>query len=215
MLDTALTPANWAALVVAWIAAIASPGPDVFLLMRLAVRERRAAVLAALGIMTGNALWIVASVLGVSLVLSALPWLLPLLQLAGSLVLLWLGALSLRGGVRGLRSENPAETAEAPRRPYLLGFVTNIANPKALVFFTALLSQFLPPGTTVPDRVAVIAVMLASGLCWFVGVALACSAGAFRRWLRRAAPWFDIAAGVVFIAVAVAVLAELLLSLLS
>ncbi|WP_449278550.1 LysE family translocator [Leucobacter sp. GX24907] len=214
MLETALTPTNWVTLLIAWVAAIASPGPDIFLLMRMAVRERRAAVLAALGIMTGNTLWIVASVLGISLVLAALPWLLPVLQTAGSLVLLWLGAMSLLGGIRGLRSEHPLEGGERPKRPYLLGFITNIANPKALIFFTALLSQFLPAEATAVDRIAIIWVMLLSGLLWFVGVALACSGRAFRHWLRRAAPWFDIVAGLVFMAVAVLVLAELLLTYL-
>ena len=209
MTDAALSPGSWAALVVAWAAAIASPGPDVFLLLRLAVRERRAAVLAALGIMTGNTLWITVSVLGISALLAAFPWLLPALQLAGSAVLVWMGVTSVRGGVRALRA--PAETAggPAPRRPYLLGFTTNIANPKALIFFTALLSQFLPPEAPIADRVIAIALMIGIGVAWFAAVAIACSSRTFRRWFRRAIPWFDIVAGVVFLVVAAAVLIEL------
>ncbi|WP_224778735.1 hypothetical protein [Leucobacter sp. Psy1] len=57
-----MTTAAWLSPMIAWIVAVASPGPDMFLLLRLGVRARRPAVLGALGIMTGNALWIVTSV---------------------------------------------------------------------------------------------------------------------------------------------------------
>lgn len=206
---SALGPTAWTALIIAWLAAVASPGPDIFLLMRLAVRRRRAAVLAALGIMTGNTLWILFSVLGISVLLIALPWLLQALQVLGSLVLIALGVQSIRAGLAGLKSRNTESVALPPRRPFALGFVTNIANPKALIFFTALLSQFLPPEATALDRALVIIVMITTGLFWFIGVALACSSRAFRRWFQHAAPWFDIVAGAVFVLVAVVLLIEL------
>lgn len=214
MFESSLTIGAWAALTAAWVAAIVSPGPDVFLLMRLAVRERRSAVLAALGIMTGNTLWILFSVLGLAVLLGALPWLLPALQTAGAIVLIWLGSQSIAGGVRGLRPRRGDGPEPGPRRPYLLGFVTNIANPKALVFFTALLSQFLPPGTSQQDRGLVIVLMITIGLAWFVGLAIACSARRFRHWLRRAAPSLDIVSGAVFALVGAVVLSEVVLQLL-
>ena len=204
-----MTAAAWAPLMIAWIVAVASPGPDVFLLLRLGVRYRRPAVLAALGIMTGNALWIVTSVLGISALIGALPWILPALQIVGAAVLLWLGIQSIRGGSRGLRASAPDDAVPPAQRPYALGFVTNIANPKALIFFTSLLSQFLPADATAADRGFVIAAMIGTGLVWFVAVAIACSSRPFRRWFRRAAPWFDIVAGIVFCLVAAIVLGEL------
>lgn len=211
MIGSSLSAGSWAALLAAWIAAVASPGPDIFLLMRLAIRQRRAALLAALGIMTGNTLWILSSVLGISVLLVALPWLLPAVQTVGAAVLLWLGIASLRGGIAGLRAVRDDAEAQGPRRPYLLGLATNIANPKALIFFTALLGQFLPPQASMADRGLVIVVMISTGLVWFLSVAAACSARAFRNWFRRAAPWFDIVAGAVFVLVAGAVLVEVLL----
>ncbi|MBK0420192.1 LysE family translocator [Leucobacter sp. CSA1] len=215
MIVSGLSAGAWTALTLAWLAAVMMPGPDVFLLMRLAIRERRAAVLAALGIMSGNLLWILFSVLGLAVLLDSLPWLLPALQLAGALVLGWIGAQSIRSGIRGLRRPDPEEIATGPRRPWLLGLVTNLSNPKALVFFTALLAQFLPPGTELRDRVVVIVLMSLTGLAWFLAVALACSAAAFRRWFRRAAPWLDIVAGGVFALVSAVVLVELVLAVLA
>lgn len=201
---------TWISLIVVWIAAIVSPGPDVFLLMRLAIRQRRAAVHAALGIMTGNTIWVVASVLGLTALLSAVPDLTPMLQVLGSLVLAWVGVQSIRGGVRILRGAHPRGLSQLPDRPYALGFITNIANPKAVVFFTALLTQFLPPALSGADRVRIIAIMIGIGLAWFVGIAIACSVTRFRTWFGRFAPWLDIVAGVVFLLVSMAVLFEVL-----
>lgn len=215
MIEYSLSAGSWAALTLAWVAAVASPGPDVFLLLRLAVRERRAAVYAALGIMTGNTLWITASILGLTAVLAVLPWLLPTFQIVGALVLVWIGIQSIRAGIMGLKKSAGVSASGTPRRPYWLGFVTNIANPKALIFFTALLTQFLPPETPTSDRIAVIAMMISTGLVWFVSVALACSIPKFRVWFQRAAPWLDIVAGIIFILVSTVVGAEAFISVLA
>lgn len=210
-----MSAASWGALLIAWIAAIALPGPDVFLLLKLGIRERRAAVLAALGIMTGNFIWATASVLGMSAVIRVFPALLPALQTAGSLVLIWLGVQSIRGGVRQLRQRVDAPDLSISQRPYALGFVTNIANPKALIFFTALLSQFIPAHTTWVTSASIIIVMMVTGVAWFVGVALASSSRAFRAWFGRATPWFDIVAGAVFVIVALTILVEVVRGLLA
>nr|WP_233613427.1 LysE family translocator [Leucobacter edaphi] len=201
-------------MVIAWIAAIALPGPDVFLLLRLAVRERRAAVLAALGIMTGNLIWILVSVLGITALFAVLPGLLPVMQVLGALVLVWLGVQSIRSGIALLRA--PAERASAGRvvHPWLLGLTTNLANPKALIFFTALLTQFLPPHAGIGERSAITLVMVAIGVAWFVGIALASSGAAFRRWFGRATPWFDVVAGALFVLVALVLLGEVVFGLL-
>ncbi|UOQ58811.1 LysE family translocator [Leucobacter allii] len=208
-----MTAAAWLGLLAAWAAAIALPGPDVFLLLRLGIRRRRAAVLAALGIMTGNLVWILVSVLGLTAILAAVPGLLPALQLTGAAVLGWLGARSIHGGVAQLRSGGAAEPSQVSTRPWLLGLTTNLANPKALIFFTALLTQFLPNDAPWGTRIGITLVLVGSGIVWFVAVALASSAAAFRAWFGRAAPWIDIVAGAVFVLVALLMLAETLLAL--
>lgn len=213
--ELSVTPASWGALLIAWLAAIALPGPDVFLLLKLGIRNRRSAVSAALGIMAGNLLWATASVVGMSALIRAFPFILPALQVAGSCVLIWLGVQSVRGGISQLKHRDGGPDMEVTRRPFLLGFVTNIANPKALIFFTALLSQFIPAHATWITSISIIALMWITGVMWFVGVALASSSRAFRNWFGRAAPWFDIVAGAVFILVAVTILSEVVVSALT
>ncbi|EYT52850.1 threonine transporter [Leucobacter sp. UCD-THU] len=207
-----MTAAGWGGLLLAWFAALALPGPDIFLLLRLGVRQRRAAVLAALGIMSGNLLWIVVSVLGLAALFQALPGLLPIMQSAGALVLGFLGAQSMRSGIAQLRVAEADRGEGSVSRPWLLGFTTNLANPKALIFFTALLAQFLPAGAGWDTRIAIIAAMVAVGVAWFLSIAIASSAAAFRGWFGRAAPWFDIVAGALFVVIAAAILAEAVLA---
>ncbi len=212
---TALTAADWLALAAAWIAAIAMPGPDLLLLLRIGIRDRSAALRAAIGIMLGNLAWILVSVLGLSALLRAIPWALPALQFAGSAVLIWIGAQSIRAGLRSLRDPAAAQTADAPStRPLRLGLITNLSNPKALLFFTALFSQMLPPEASWWDRGAIVALLVLIGLAWFCGFAIAASARRFQSWFRRASPSIDIVAGTVFVLVALAILAETALGLL-
>lgn len=209
--------AAWGGLAIAWIAAVAMPGPDVLLILKLGVRERRAAVLAAVGVMVGNVVWITASVLGMGALFKAAPAILPAIQVAGALVLAYLGVMSVRGGIgqlRAARSGSPDAGATRVRRPLLLGITTNLANPKALIFFTALLSQFLPAHAGIGTQFVIIVAMVASGLAWFVGVALASSGARFRAWFSRAAPWFDVVAGALFVLIAGAIGFEAVANLL-
>lgn len=216
----------WAALLGTFAVAVVVPGPDVFLIMRLGVRERRPAVLSALGIMTGNFIWTGASVLGLATLMRALPGALPIMQLLGSLVLTWIGIQSIRGGLAGLRAARAARaqraaqsevdpvdtslvTTSITKHPFRLGLITNLSNPKALLFFTALFSQLMPPDATAFDRVLIVVALSLLGLVWFVSFAFLTSSRGFQRWFGKATPVFDLAAGVVFLLVAGFMLVEL------
>lgn len=235
-----MNAAAWTTLLVTFAIAITVPGPDTFLLLRLGVRQRRAALLAACGIMTGNAVWTISSVLGLAALMRALPGALPALQVLGSAVLIWMGAQSIRSGVRALaesrarvakdRTPLTATTAVKAGRaaaevkvpapvlappstvvdhPMRLGMITNLSNPKALLFFAALFSQILPPDAGWLDRAEIVLVLTAVGLAWFLSFAVLTSSRAFQRWFGRATPHIDLAAGGVFILVAVVILIEL------
>lgn len=203
-----MTGSAWGALLAAWFAALVLPGPDGFLILRLALRERRAAIFAALGIMTGNFIWITVSVLGLTALLRSFPMLLPIMQVFGVVVLAFLGMQTIRGGVRQIRRGSSHTDIKIDRRPWLLGVITNLANPKVLIFFTALLTPILPQEGGWGVRALIIVVMASTGLAWFVFLAIASSVQAFREWFGRAAPWIDIVAGCVFLLVAGMILVE-------
>lgn len=228
-----MTAAAWVTLLVTFTLAVILPGPDTFMLLRVGVRDRRAAVLAALGILIGNTVWTVGSLVGLATVLQAVPEALRALQFFGALVLTWMGVQSLRGGVRlwaqrravaAHDSTGAGEGAVAPilgriagpvtGHPLRLGLITNLSNPKALLFFSALFSQILPADSGWVDRVTILLVLTLIALAWFLCFALLTSSAPFQRWFGRATPVIDIVAGAVFITVAAFILVELALTLL-
>ncbi|WP_420099370.1 LysE family translocator [Corynebacterium sp.] len=207
-------------ILVAWLLAIASPGPDLVQILRLGA-VRRNGVACALGIMGGNTLWIVASMVGLSALIDAVPWVLTALFLVGGGFLAWMGQSALRGGLAERRSAGttvpttPTTTAErvSTLGAWRLGLVTNLANPKALVFFGAVFAGFVPPDTGWGARLLILAVMLVTGIAWFVAVAVMVSVPALSRRLQAAGPWIDIVAGVVFLVLGVILVGEGLLEL--
>jgi threonine/homoserine/homoserine lactone efflux protein len=74
-------------ILVAWLLAIASPGPDLVQLLRVGA-VRRNGVWCALGIMSGNLLWILGSMVGLSALVDAVPGVLTALFLLGSVLTL-------------------------------------------------------------------------------------------------------------------------------
>ncbi|WP_152668945.1 LysE family translocator [Corynebacterium renale] len=127
----------------------------------------RAGVLCALGIMTGNTGWALASWLG----LAALPaQAIAAVQILGGVFLVWMGVQAVRpapapagAGGDGDGSAPPAQPRE--RNPFLVGLVTNLANPKALLFFAAIFAQY-------GNSFWAVALVCSTGFIYFISFAL-------------------------------------------
>ena len=223
-----MTGSAFAALLGVWAAAIASPGPDLFQIIRVGAKDRVAGVMCALGIMVGNAIWIIASLLGLSALMQAVPQILAVLQVVGGGYLLYMGVGALRAGLetqrtRVQRTEAAAEvaveatgrahTAMAPAHALGIGVATNLSNPKAVLFFAAVFAQFIRPGMGWGWMVAIAATLIVTGLAWFVGFAMAVRALA--KPIARYGYLIDLATGVLFCAIAVWMLWEGLTGLVS
>jgi threonine/homoserine/homoserine lactone efflux protein len=119
---------------------ICTPGQDTALTIRnTLLGGRRGGVLTALGVVSGQLTWAVGASAGLSAVLLASKPLFTGLRLAGAAYLVFLGVQALVAAVRG----RTAESARPKRRPaYRQGVLSNLGNPKMVVFFTSLLPQF-------------------------------------------------------------------------
>ena len=204
-----MTLASLTTLLGVWIVALLSPGPDVVAVIRTALRSRRAGVACACGVMTGNAGWITASLAGVAALITAHPHLLAWAQVIGGAYLAWLGYRALRGGLAARGTEAVDLTGASPAAPSLAaawryGLSVNLANPKALVFFGAVFAQCVGPEMGWHWGLGVAVAMVAIGLAWFAGLALAAGAAAARIirywWLM------DAIAGAIFLVLAVAMI---------
>lgn len=212
-----MTVAAYLGLLGAWLIAIMSPGPDTVQLLRLGSRSRRNAVLAAVGICTGNVIWPVVTMLGLAALIATFPWILTILYLGGGAFLLRMGFGAFRGGRADLRTRasvpvprsdasptadtTPADTTIPhlnDAQAWRLGLATNLSNPKALLFFGSVFAQFLPVGISIPERIAVLVMMTVSGLAWFCSFAYLVSNPAWSVRLQKFNPWIEIIAGIVF-----------------
>jgi threonine/homoserine/homoserine lactone efflux protein len=128
-----------------------SPGVDTLLVIRNTARGGvRDGVLTSLAICCGLFVHAAVSALGISLILLQSAWAFSALKLAGAAYLVWLGVQSLlaarrgRGlpvaGVTGVRRRVPVW------RPLREGLLSNVLNPKTVVFYLAFLPQFIAPG---------------------------------------------------------------------
>jgi len=149
---------TWLMFVLTETALCLSPGPAVLLVLSQGLsRGPRASVWANVGILTGNAIYFVLSAAGLGAVLLASHQLFEIVKWAGAAYLIWLGGAAILGRSAPL----PIGTARGPvvagPRLLLRGLVLQLANPKALLFFTALLPQFLNPAHDLKLQVATLA----------------------------------------------------------
>ena len=152
------------------------------------------------------------SLAGLSAVIAARPSVLGALQLIGGLFLIYMSASSVRSGFASRRAptvvvvgtEDYTKQAIAAGsiddmtgwRAYKLGVVTNLSNPKALVFFGALFAQFIRPDMSPTWTVAVAVILLAMSLTWFSTFALIVRAAS--RWIAHHSAAIDIVSGLIF-----------------
>jgi threonine/homoserine/homoserine lactone efflux protein len=119
---------------------IVTPGQDTALTIRNTLAGgRRGGIRTALGVASGQVTWALAASAGLSAVLLASRPVFTALRIAGAAYLVFLGAEALLAAWRG----RPAETSVPRRRAsYRQGLLSNLGNPKMVVFFTSLLPQF-------------------------------------------------------------------------
>jgi threonine/homoserine/homoserine lactone efflux protein len=148
-----------------------SPGPDFAVVVRRAALGGRAeGMAAATGVATGVFLWAVAAAAGVAALVATVPVLLTTIRYAGAAYLAYLGIRALLAAARPVAADPgapPASTGGAFRD----GLLCNALNPKAAVFFLALLPQFLPTHPGVLDTLALSLVAVAVTVVWFGTVA--------------------------------------------
>lgn len=164
---------SWSAFVLALLVALAVPGPDLVLVVHSANRGVREGAFTAVGVVTGLTLHALLAAAGATALLVSAPGALTVVQLLGAGVLLWMGASMLRA----IPSTEPDVTEDIESRArggYARGFVTNATNPKALLFFAAILPQFIGHGDGAEVRTVALCavVVLGAGLWWAVTIAL-------------------------------------------
>ncbi|MGA8114350.1 MAG: LysE family translocator [Actinocatenispora sp.] len=207
MVDPSVLPGYLVAVLLIAVA----PGPDMAYVVAVAVAHgSRTGIVSAAGMALGMAVHVTVAALGLAVLLANVPWALDVIRLAGAGFLGWLAVDTLRSVRRpGQAGRPPPTDGRILRRATL----TNLANPKVILFFAAFLPHFVRPGHgPVTYQLLVLGlIFLLVGL--LVDSAVGLTAGRLRTALTtgtRAHAALTILAGVTFAVLAALLLADVL-----
>ena len=147
--------------------AVSSPGPDFILVTRQAIKlGRKAAIYTSLGIGKGILIHSLAAITGLTFLISSNPYLFLCMKLAASLYLFYLGLMSI---IHTSETGNDIATRDSSElNSFLIGFITNVLNPKAIIFFVTLFSIVLNNSTSAALLTFYGLYMSAATFLWFL-----------------------------------------------
>jgi homoserine/homoserine lactone efflux protein len=149
-----------------------TPGPTVMMISAYGFRGGfRDALAAIAGTQTGNTLWYVICVTGLGALVTASPSVFHAIRLLGAAYLVFLGASAI------WKSFHTSADSHGPRlmgKPYVQATLTQMGNPKAILFFGAIVPQFLDThGPLVPQYLIMFVItfigesIILTGYGWF------------------------------------------------
>ena len=214
---------SWFLLALTLFAGAASPGPSVALVLRTAITHGRSNALAvALAHGVGISVYALAVVLGLAALIQSSGFFMNVLQIGGALFLLYLGCRMLCGGIRALTREtregvdasDPAtrtDESSASRlwQHALNGFLIVFFNPKVVIFFVAIFSQFLSADQLTSTQLFAAGLAGVIDATWYALVGILASNQRFAVTLNRASPFVDSAFGTLFVGFGIAVILSL------
>jgi len=165
------------------------PGPDISITTRNTLLGGKAGgIFTALGIVSGTAIWAFATSVGLAALLVASEPLFLAVKYAGAAYLIYLGIQSLREALWPSVTDHGALEGKAIRRltagaAFRQGLLSNLGNPKMVIFFASLLPQFVPTGVDAFMWLLLLgSVFVAMGLAWLmIYTLLIAKAGDFMR----------------------------------
>lgn len=181
----------------AWFALAAlvlvlTPGPNmIYCISRTLGQGRSAGLMSLSGVALGFAVHLLAASFGLTAVLLAVPLAFDAIKVAGAAYLLWLAWQAVKPG--GLA---PFEVRELPQDPprtlFLMGFMTNLLNPKVAMFYLSFFPQFLHPerGGLLLQSLTLGAVQISVSIG--VNMVLICFAAGLAGFLNRNLQWMRV-----------------------
>ncbi len=157
-----------------------TPGPNMtWLAITGTTRGRPTALAAVAGIGLGLSFAGIVAALGLAAVIAKTPWMFQSLRWAGSLYLLYLAWDAWRDS-----AIPPTQGGSSAGKAFLQGLLSNCLNPKAYIFYAAILPQFIDPTQALAGQLfllTAIYVAIATG----IHAAIAIASGSLTDWLGR------------------------------
>ncbi|MCL5426624.1 MAG: LysE family translocator [Gammaproteobacteria bacterium] len=183
-----------------------SPGPSLALVLRHTLGGGRfSGMTAAIFHAFGVGFYALLTVWGLGALITRFPLLFQLITWGGAAYLAWLGVKALRAGKAGALQPNAIATTRGQAAKE--GVLVALGNPKLILFFVALLSQFVTPDMSALAKVIIVLTAMIIDGGWYVLVAAVLSHSKILPWLQQHAHWINRVTGVLLIALALRVVA--------
>lgn len=147
-------------ILVVHLLALISPGPDFIMICRNSlIYSKKTGIYTAVGLGAGTAVHTLYSIAGLALVISKSIIVFNLIKYAGALYLVYIGIKSIKSSGINLSQEKTSVVSNISSfQAIKMGFLTNVLNPKATLFFLSLFTLILSPET--PTALLIIASVL-------------------------------------------------------
>jgi homoserine/homoserine lactone efflux protein len=154
-----MTLKTWLLFLIMETALSLSPGPAVFYVVSQSIRDLPRVLPATLGILSANAIYFALSATSLGALIAASARFFAIAKWAGAAYLVYLGIKSLRAAAlsHAVALDERAASGGDRRRIYLGALTLQLSNPKALLFFLALLPQFIDPHQAVVSQMLILA----------------------------------------------------------
>ncbi|MFM2477575.1 LysE family translocator [Celerinatantimonas sp. MCCC 1A17872] len=197
--------------------ALLSPGPDFALVVQNASRYgRERGIYIALGLSLGILTHALLSITGISLLVSQHYYWFSIIELLGGSYLLYLGLSALKGLFNQNVSDDSAHLDKALQlenhgQALSKGYLTNILNPKALVFFISLVSTLIPVDFPLIAKAQAVVILWGLSFSWFAALAWLLSSQRVQLKLQRAGRYIDFICSAIFILIGLTILSRTIL----
>lgn len=171
---------------------VLTPGPNmIYLISRSIAQGYKAGIISLLGVIAGFLIHMFAAAVGLTALFLAIPLAYEILKWAGALYLLWLAWQAVRPGAR-----SPFEARNLPFDPpaklFLMGFLTNLLNPKIAMFYLAILPQFISTQYGSVFSQSILLGLLQIAISFSVNLLITLSAAGIASWFSQNPTWLAI-----------------------
>ena len=193
----------WVQFAVICLIGAMSPGPSMALIIRNSIKYGRiSGILFSLGHAIGIGIYATVSVLGLQFILINNLFLFNAIQFCGSVFLLILGILFLRDTVHNLSLENEQKNVNS----FIQGFAISILNPKILIWFAAIFSQFIEISSTNFVKLAMVLIASSIDGIWYIILTIVVTGFGLKQFLEHNTNIIQKISGVVLISISIIIL---------
>ena len=184
-----------------------SPGPSMALIIRNSIKYGRVSgLLSSVGHAIGIGIYASISVVGLQLILINNIFVFNTIQFCGSIFLLILGILFLKNSGEKLSLEDDQKNLNS----FFQGFAISILNPKILIWFTAIFSQFIETSSTSMTKLTMVFMASSIDGIWYIIVTIIVTGFGLKKFLENNTKTIQNISGIVLIFISLIIFYKML-----